>query len=74
MPNDDRIPAERFIAVIMKAESLAAAARELGCTRQAVSLRLRRWKAQGVEGLPDFDTSLDVEGVQKLVNKHRRKK
>lgn len=74
MPNDARVPREKFIAVIMRSKTIAAAARELGCTEQAISLRLQRWRAQGVTGLPDFRKKTSVDEVQELVNKHRRKK
>ena len=72
MPNDNRIPKKRFISVIMQAASISDAARELGCTRQAVSLRLQRWKDRGVKGLPTFSKELDVDEVQKLVNSNKR--
>jgi hypothetical protein len=74
MPNDARVPREKFIAVIMRSKTVAAAARELGCTEQAVSLRLQRWREQGVTGLPDFSKQTSVDEVQELVDKHRRKK
>lgn len=74
MPNDNRVSRERFIEVIMRAPTIAAAADELGCTPQAVSLRLRRWREQGVTGLPTFAKTVDVESVQALVNKHRRRR
>ena len=74
MPNDNRVPREKFIAVIMRSKTMAAAARELGCTEQAVSLRLQRWREQGVTGLPAFSKKTSVDEVQELVNKHRRKK
>ena len=32
MPNDNRVSRERFIEVIMRAPTIAAAAEELGCT------------------------------------------
>lgn len=64
---------ERFIKVIMSAESIADAARTLGVSRQAVSKRLQRWKDSGVTGLPEFDNNMDVEDVQALVNKHKKK-
>ncbi len=62
---------ERFIKVIMSAESIADAARKLGVSRQAVSARLQRWKDSGVTGLPEFEKNMDTDAVQKLVNKHR---
>lgn len=74
MPNDARVSKERFIEVIMRAPTMAAAADELGCTPQAISVRLQRWREQGVTGLPTFSKSVDVESVQALVNKHRRRK
>ena len=74
MPNDRRVPREKFIAVIMRSKTMAAAARELGCTEQAVSLRLQRWREQGVKGLPEFGKKTSVDAVQALVDKHRRKK
>ncbi len=74
MPNDARVPREKFIAVIMRSKTIASAARELGCTEQAVSLRLQRWREQGVTGLPDFSKKTSVDEVQELVNKHRRNK
>lgn len=71
MPNDRRVPREKFIAVIMRSKTIAAAAKELGCTAQAVSLRLQRWREQGVTGLPDFSKHTEIDEVQRLVNKHR---
>jgi transposase len=74
MPNDARVPREKFIAVIMRSKTIAAAARDLGCTEQAVSLRLQRWREQGVTWLPDFSKKKSVDEVQELVTKHRRDK
>lgn len=71
MPNDNRVPKEKFIAVVMRAKTISSAAEELGCTAQAVSLRLQRWREQGVKGLPTFSKKVDVDDVQKLVDKHK---
>lgn len=72
MPNDNRVPRDKFIAVIMRSKTIAAAAEELGCTAQAVSLRLQRWREQGVTGLPDFSKKTEIDEVQKLVDKHKK--
>lgn len=72
MPNDNRVSREKFIAVVMKSKTIAAAAEELGCTSQAVSVRLKRWREQGVKGLPAFDKKSDIDEVQRLVDKHRK--
>lgn len=69
----DKADNERFIKVILNVSSLSEAAKKLGVSRQAVSKRLQRWKDSGVKGLPDFDTSIDYDEVQKLVDKHRGK-
>jgi len=71
-----KIPADEFIAAVMRHANgtVQNIADELGVTQQAVSKRLRDYRARGIEGLPDFHGQmLDVDGVQKLVNKYRRK-
>ncbi|NBT75757.1 MAG: helix-turn-helix domain-containing protein [Betaproteobacteria bacterium] len=68
--------AEAFIAAVMRHKDgiIQDIADELGVTHQAVSKRLREYRAKGIEGLPEFGgMALDVDGVQKLVNKYRRK-
>lgn len=72
MPHDNRISKQKFIAVIMQANTMTEAAQELGCTRQAVSLRLQRWRDKGVKGLPTFSKELDVGEVQELVNRKKK--
>lgn len=72
MPHPDCVPKAAFIRVIMTASSMSDAARKLGCTRQAVSARLIRYKEAGITGLPEFSKELDVEEVQRLVNKQKR--
>lgn len=72
-PKSDKTSAEDFIKAVMRAESIREAAEILGVSRQAVSKRLREYKERGVKGLPDFEArTVDVEEVQKLVNKLRR--
>ena len=66
---------EVFIKAVMGASSMADAAKVLGCSRQAVSKRLREYKAKGVKGLPDYDgREVTVVGVQELVDKYRKGK
>lgn len=72
-PKSDKTSMEDFIKAVMRAGTLREAAEILGVSRQAVRKRLREYKARGVKGLPDFDAkTVDVEEVQKLVNKLRR--
>jgi predicted transcriptional regulator len=73
---EGKTTAEAFIAAVMRHANgtIQNIADELGVTQQAVSKRLREYKERGIEGLPDFTGQvLDVDGVQKLVNKYRRK-
>ena len=72
MPHDNRISKQKFIAAIMQAKTMSEAAEELGCTRQAISLRLQRWRDKGVKGLPTFSKELDVSEVQRLVNSTKK--
>jgi biotin operon repressor len=66
---------EAFIKAVMGASSMADAAKVLGCTRQAISKRLREYKAKGVKGLPEYDgREVTVVGVQELVDKYRKGK
>ena len=66
---------EAFIKAVMGASSMADAAKVLGCTRQAISTRLRESKAKGVKGLPEYDgREVTVVGVQELVDKYRKGK
>ena len=68
--------AEEFIAAVMRHRNgtIQDIADELGVTQQAVSKRLRDYRARGIEGLPEFHgREIDVDGVQKLVNKYRGK-
>lgn len=72
-PKSDKTSMEDFIKAVMRAGTIREAAEILGVSRQAVSKRLREYKERGVKGLPDFDAkTVDVEEVQKLVNKLRR--
>lgn len=71
---EDRVTDERFIRVIMRSPTIAAAAAELGLTHQAVSKRLRTYREAGVKGLPEFPGNrTNVDAVQQLVNKHKGK-
>jgi predicted transcriptional regulator len=73
---EGKTTAEAFIDAVMRNKdgTIQNIADELGVTQQAVSKRLREYKERGIEGLPDFTGQvLDVDGVQKLVNKYRRK-
>lgn len=70
-----RTDMEKFIRVVMRSKTIAAAAEELGCTAQAVSKRLAAYRKAGVTGLPEFNEKrIDVKSVQALVNKHKRGK
>lgn len=72
-PKSDKTSMEEFIKAVMRAGTIREAAEILGVSRQAVSKRLREYKERGVKGLPDFDAkTVDVDEVQKLVNKLRR--
>ena len=72
-PKSDKTSMEEFIKAVMRAGTIREAAEMLGVSRQAVSKRLREYKERGVKGLPDFDAkTVDVDEVQKLVNKLRR--
>lgn len=74
--NREKTTAEAFIAAVMRHRdgTIQDIADELGVTQQAVSKRLRDYRARGIEGLPEFTGRvMDVDGVQKLVNKYRRK-
>jgi predicted transcriptional regulator len=69
--------AEAFIDAVMRHRdgTIQNIADELGVTQQAVSKRLRDYRARGIEGLPEFHgREMDVDDVQKLVNKYRRSK
>ena len=73
-PRPGKVSPEDFIAAVMRHRTIQEVADALGVTQQAVSKRLREYKDRGIEGLPDFTgTVLDVDGVQALVNKYRRK-
>ena len=68
--------AEAFIAAVMRHRdgTIQNIADELGVTQQAVSKRLRDYRARGIEGLPEFHgREMDVDDVQKMVNKYRGK-
>lgn len=72
-PKSDKTSMEEFIKAVMQAESMSAAARELGLSRQAVSKRLKEYRERGVKGLPDYDgRTIDTSDIQKLVNRQRR--
>jgi predicted transcriptional regulator len=74
---EGKTTAEAFIAAVMRHRdgTIQNIADELGVTQQAVSKRLREYKDRGIEGLPDFTGQvLDVDDVQKLVNKYRGKR
>ena len=73
---EGKTTAEAFISAVMRNRdgTIQDIADELGVTQQAVSKRLREYKDRGIEGLPDFTGQvLDVDGVQKMVNKYRGK-
>jgi predicted transcriptional regulator len=73
---EGKTTAEAFIAAVMRHRdgTIQDIADALGVTQQAVSKRLREYKDRGIEGLPDFTGKvLDVDGVQKMVNKYRGK-
>jgi len=70
---EGKTTAEAFIQAIMQAGTLREAAEILGISRQAVSKRLIHYRSIGVTGLPDFDgRAVDVEAVQRIVNKQKR--
>lgn len=72
-PTRSKTSAEEFIKAVMRARTLQEAAKTLGVSRQAVSKRLQAYRERGVQGLPDFDArEIDVDDVQKLVDKYRR--
>jgi biotin operon repressor len=71
-----KTPMETFIKTVMKhaGGSLADIAKDLKCSRQAVSKRLREYRDRGVRGLPDFDgRTVEVGAVQDLINKYKGK-
>jgi predicted transcriptional regulator len=73
---EGKTTAEAFIAAVMRHRdgTIQNIADELGVTQQAVSKRLREYKARGVTGLPVFNGRVvDVDDVQKMVNKYRGK-
>ena len=73
---EGKTTAEEFIAAVMRHRggTIQNIADELGVTQQAVSKRLREYKERGVTGLPVFNGRVvDVDDVQKMVNKYRGK-
>jgi predicted transcriptional regulator len=73
---EGKTTAEAFIAAVMRHRdgTIQNIADELGVTQQAVSKRLREYKERGVTGLPVFNGRVvDVDDVQKMVNKYRGK-
>jgi len=67
---------ERFIEVIMQARSGDAAARKLGISRESLLQRIRRWRAMGVKGLPNFaikQRRINAAELQALVNKYQKR-
>ena len=67
---------ETFIKAVMKhaGGTIADIAKDLKCSRQAVSKRLREYREKGVKGLPDFDgRTVEVDAVQELINKYKGK-
>ena len=67
-----RTDTEKFIRVVMRSATIAAAAKELGCSPQAVSKRLAAYRKAGVTGLPEFNEKrIDAKSVQAMVNKHK---
>lgn len=71
----EMIDYERFIEVVMSSKTADSAARRLRMNREAVLQRLRRWRAIGVKGLPNFarkQRRMNAAELQALVNKYRK--